>query len=192
MDSSRGEVTELLRRWCGGDAQALEQLMPIVYDELRRLARYHLRGKRDGHTLPGTALVHEVYLRLCNQEAPPQLASRAHFFAVAAQMMRRILVDHARRKGAAKRGGLAGRALLEEALTVPVQDCVDLLALDESLKQLAAVDPRKSRVVEMRFFGGLSANEIAAVLGSTEATVRRDWTIARAWLYRRLEGAGAE
>jgi RNA polymerase sigma factor (TIGR02999 family) len=161
--------------------------MPIVYDELRRLAQFHLRGKGDDQTLPATAVVHELYLQLCHREEP-HLENRAHFFAVAAQMMRRILVDHARRRGAAKRGGPAGRAPLEDALTVPVQPNLDLLSLDESLKDLANVDLRKSQVVEMRFFGGLSAKEIATVTGTTEATVRRDWTIARAWLYRRMEG----
>ena len=190
METGGGEVTQLLHRWSSGDGQALERLVPIVYDELRRLAQYHLHRKRDAYTLQGTALVHEVYLRLCNQQEL-RLESRAHFFAVAAQMMRRILVDHARRRGAGKRGGGAGFAPLEEALTVPVQDGIDLLALDEALNGLAEVDGRKARVVEMRFFAGLSAKEIATVLGSTEATVRRDWTIARAWLYRRMEGAGA-
>ena len=188
--ASQGEITQLLRRWSRGDAQALEQVIPIVYGELRRPANYHLQRERDAHTLPSTALVHEVYLRLCHQEEP-QWENRAHFFAVAARMMRRILVDHARQRGAEKRGGAARRALLEEALTVPVRDDLDLLALDETLDALAAFDPRKCQVVEMRFFGGLSAGEIATVLRTTEATVGRDWTIARAWLYRRLEGAGA-
>jgi RNA polymerase sigma factor (TIGR02999 family) len=136
---SRGDVTELLLRWSGGNARVLEHLMPIVYKEQRRLAQYHLQGKWDAHTLPGTALAHELCLRLCEAERL-QLQNRAHFFAVAAQMMRRILVDHARRKGAAKRGGLCSRAAVEEALTVPVQDSVDLLALDESLEKLAAID----------------------------------------------------
>jgi RNA polymerase sigma factor (TIGR02999 family) len=189
MQTSRGDVTGLLLRWSGGDAQALEQLIPIVYDELRRLTRYHLRGKGDACTVPGTALVHEVYLRLCQVDRL-QLENRAHFFAVASQMMRRILVDQARRRRAQKRGG--PKVPLEEAFALAAQDGEDLVTLNESLDELAAVDPRKARVVEMRFFGGLSAKEIAAVLSTTEATVRRDWTIARAWLYRRMEAAGAE
>ncbi len=186
MAVSEGEVTQQLRRWSAGDAEALEQLMPIVYEELRRLAQYHLQRERGAPTLPSTGLVHEVYLLLCRQEEP-EWENRAHFFAVAARMMRRILVDHARRRAAGKRGGGASRAPLEEALTVPAPDDLDLVALDESLNQLAAFDLRKSRVVEMRFFAGLTAKEIAAVLHTTEATVRRDWTIARAWLYRRLD-----
>ena len=187
MEALPGQVTGLLRQWSGGDAQALEQLVPIVYNELRRLAHYHLRRERDGHTLQTTALVHEVYLRLCGQEEP-QWENRAHFFAVTARMMRRILVDYARRHGAEKRGGDALRAPLDDVLTIPVQEQFDLVALDRALDQLAAFDERKCRVVEMRFFAGLRAKEIAAVLNTTEATVRRDWIIAKGWLYRYLEG----
>jgi RNA polymerase sigma factor (TIGR02999 family) len=181
------QITGLLRRWSGGDAQALEQLVPIVYNELQRLAHYYLRRERDGHTLQTTALVHEVYLRLCGQEEP-RCENRAHFFAIAARMMRRILVDYSRRHGAGKRGGGAVRTPLEEALTVPMQERFDLVALDSALDQLAAFNPRKCQVVEMRFFAGMHAREIAAALSTTEATVRRDWIIAKGWLYRYLEG----
>src|SRR5260370_24504686 len=187
MEALPGKVTGLLRQWSGGDAQALEQLVPIVYNELRRLARYHLRRERDGHTLQTTALVHEVYLRLCGQEEP-QWENRAHFFAVTARMMRRILVDYARRHGAEKRGGDALRAPLDAVLTIPLQEQSHLVPPDRALDQLAAFDERQCRVVEMRFFAGLRAKEIAAVLHTTEATVRRDWIIAKGWLYRYLEG----
>jgi RNA polymerase sigma factor (TIGR02999 family) len=188
MEALASQVTGLLRRWSGGDAQALEQLVPIVYNELQRLAHYYLRRERDGHTLQTTELVHEVYLRLCSQEEP-QYENRAHFFAIAARMMRRILVDYSRRHDAGKRGGGAVRASHEEALTVPIQERFDLVALDSALDQLAAFDARKCQVVEMRFFVGMHAREIAAVLRTTEATVRRDWIIAKAWLYRYLEGS---
>jgi RNA polymerase sigma factor (TIGR02999 family) len=188
MEALPRQVTGLLRRWSDGDTQALEQLVPIVYNELQRLAHYHLRRERDGHTLQTTALVHEVYLRLCSQEEP-QCENRVHFFAIAARMMRRILVDYSRRHGADKRGGGAVRASLEEALTVPMQERFDLTALDGALEQLAAFDARKCQVVEMRFFAGMHAREIATVLGTTEATVRRDWIIAKGWLYRYLEGS---
>jgi RNA polymerase sigma factor (TIGR02999 family) len=186
MAESYSQVTSLLRQWSGGDTRALEELVPLVYKELRRLAHYHLRRERDGHTLQTTALVHEVYLRLCHQDEA-QWESRAHFFAVAARMMRRILVDHSRRHGAEKRGAAAVHAPLDDALTIPVQQQFDLIALDGALEQLAAFDARKCQVVEMRFFTGLRAREIAAVLKTTEATVRRDWIIAKAWLYRYLE-----
>lgn len=188
MEGIPGEVSRLLRRWSGGDPQALEQLVPILYNELRRLAHYCLQHERDGHTLQTTALVHEVYLRLCSQEQP-QCENRAHFFAIAARMMRRILVDYSRRHGAGKRGGGSVRAPIEEALTVPMQEGFDLVALDSALDQLAAFDARKCQVVEMRFFAGMHAREIAAVLSTTEATVRRDWIIAKGWLYRYLEGS---
>ncbi len=187
MEALPGEVTGLLRQWSSGDAQALEQLVPIVYNELQRLAHYHLRRERDGHTLQTTALVHEVYLRLCGKNEP-HWENRSHFFAVAARVMRRILVDYSRRHGAGKRGGGAVPAPLDDALTVPIQELFDLVALDSALDQLAAFDARKCQVVEMRFFAGLHAREIAAVLSTTEATVRRDWIIAKSWLYRYLEG----
>jgi RNA polymerase sigma factor (TIGR02999 family) len=185
MDGPQSRVNTLLRQWSGGDEQALSQLVPIVYEELRRLAHYQFRRERNGHTLQTTAMVHEVYLRLCGHDVP-QWEDRAHFFAVAARMMRRILVDSSRRRGAAKRGpGM--HVTLDDALTVPVQEQFDLLALDGALEQLAVFDSRKCQVVEMRFFAGLKAKEIAAVLKTTEATVRRDWIIAKSWLFRYLE-----
>jgi RNA polymerase sigma factor (TIGR02999 family) len=165
----------------------MDALMPLVYEDLRRLAGYYLKQEARAQTLQSTALVHEVYLRLCGQQ-DPEWQGRAHFFAVAAKMIRRILVDHARQKSAAKRGGNVQPDPLDEAITIPAQANVDALLLDESLNELAVIDPRKSQVVEMRFFGGLSAKDIAAVLNTTEATVRRDWNIARAWLYRRMRG----
>jgi RNA polymerase sigma factor (TIGR02999 family) len=187
MATANNQVTELLLRWSKGDQAAMDALMPLVYEDLRRLAGYYLKQEARAQTLQSTALVHEVYLRLCGQQ-DPEWQGRAHFFAVAAKMIRRILVDHARRKSAAKRGGNVQPDPLDEAITIPAQANVDALLLDESLNELAVIDPRKSQVVEMRFFGGLSAKDIAAVLNTTEATVRRDWNIARAWLYRRMRG----
>ena len=187
MKTTPSQVTELLRRWSSGDQEALDSLVPLVYQDLRRLANYYLQREPQAQTLQSTALVHEVYLRMCKQQ-DPQWEGRAHFFAVAAKMIRRILVDHARRKSAGKRGGKFQPNELEAALTLPVPTSLDLLALDESLQELDKFDARKCRVVEMRFFGGLEAKDIAKVLGTTEATVRRDWKIARAWLYRRLQG----
>ena len=181
------QVTNLLRQWSGGDPRALEELVPIVYKELRRLVHYHLRRERDGHTLQTTALVHEVYLRFCSQEEP-QWENRAHFFAVAARMMRRILVDYSRRRDAEKRGSDVLHVSLDDALSIPVPEQLDLIGLDGALDQLALFDARKCQVVEMRFFAGLAAKEIAVVLKTTEATVRRDWVIAKAWLFRYLEG----
>ena len=160
----------------------------MVYKELRRLAHYRLRRERGGHTLQTTALVHEVYLRMCGEETP-QWQDRAHFFAVAARMMRRILVDYSRRRAADKRGGERIRVGLDEALEIPMKLPCDLTALDAALEELAVFDPRKCEVVEMRFFVGLDAREIASVLKTSEATIRRDWMIAKAWLFRRLEGA---
>ena len=187
MKTTPSQVTELLRRWSSGDQEALDSLVPLVYQDLRRLANHYLQQESQAQTLQSTALVHEVYLRMCKQQ-DPQWEGRAHFFAVAAKMIRRILVDHARRKSAGKRGGKFHPNELEAALTLPVPASVDLVALDESLQELHKFDARKCRVVEMRFFGGLEAKDIAKVLGTTEATVRRDWKIARAWLYRRLQG----
>jgi RNA polymerase sigma factor (TIGR02999 family) len=181
------QVTELLKRWSEGDQSALDALIPLVYEDLRRLASYYLKQEERAQTLQSTALVHEVYLRLCGQQ-DAEWQGRAHFFAVAAKMIRRILVDHAREKSAVKRGRDFQLEALDQALTIPVQASVDTLLLDESLNELAAFDSRKSQVVEMRFFGGLSAKDIATVLHTTEATVRRDWNIARAWLYRRMQG----
>lgn len=185
MGTSSSQVTELLLRWSKGDEEALNALVPLVYDDLRRLANYYLQGESQAQTLQATALVHEVYVRMCGHQ-DPQWEGRGHFFAVATKMIRRILVDHARRKSAEKRGGKLQPSALEEALTLPVPEGLDLLALEESLQELEKFDARKCRVVELRFFGGLEAKEIASFLGTTEATVRRDWKIAKAWLYRRL------
>jgi len=187
MREPHSQVSSLLQRWNDGEREALDQLVPIVYTELRRLAHYHLRGERNGHTLQTTALVNEVYLRLCRQNEPGW-EDRAHFFAVAARMMRRILVDYSRRRAAGKRGSAAVHVSLDDALAIPFQKQFDVIALDSALEKLEAVDSRKCQVVEMRFFAGLEAKEIAAVLKTTEATVRRDWTIAKAWLFRYLEG----
>jgi RNA polymerase sigma factor (TIGR02999 family) len=192
MESNGGEITALLHRWSRGDPEAFQALVPIVYNELRRLANHYLQNERSGHTLQSTALVHEAFLRLVGNNGMQQWHGRAHFFAAAAQSMRRILVDHARQRQARKRGSGAQRVPLEEALTVPVQSNLDVAALDESLSNLALIDPRKSRVVELRFFGGLSNQEIAEVLGISPAAVRNDWVVAKAWLYRDLQPTEAE
>lgn len=185
------QVTSLLRQWNAGDSRAFEQLVPIVYNELRRLSHYHLGGERNNHSLETTALVHEVYLKLCGK-GEAHWEDRSHFFAVASQIMRRILVDYARRRGAEKRRVPPGAVSLDEKLCVPVQKQFDLVALDVALNRLAAFDARKCKVVEMRFFAGLRAKEIAVVLKTTEATVRRDWVIAKAWLSRYLKGQTVE
>jgi RNA polymerase sigma factor (TIGR02999 family) len=181
-------VTSLLRQWSDGDSSARNELVSVVYQDLRRLAHYHLRRERSEHTLQTTALVHELYLRLCGHD-DPKWEDRAHFFAVAARMMRRILVDYARRRGAEKRGAQGVPLELDEVLALPLQKPFDLVALDGALEELAAFDARKCQVVEMRFFVGLGAKEIATVLHTSEATVRRDWIIAKAWLFRYLEGS---
>lgn len=183
-DLGASDVTEmLLELKDGGDISA--RLLPLVYDELRRLAQSYLRSERPDHTLQPTALVHEAYLRLVDQSRV-EWQSRAHFYAVAAQMMRRILIDHARSHATEKRGGSGKRLSLDEAAFLPEERAADLVALDEALKQLAATDERKSRVVELRFFGGLSVKETAEVLGVHVATVERDWVVAKAWLYREV------
>jgi RNA polymerase sigma-70 factor, ECF subfamily len=183
------EVTSLLVAWGNGDKQAMEQLMPLVYEELRRLASRHLGRERAGHTLQTTALVHEAYLRLVDQrEADWQ--NRAHFFAVAAQMMRRILVDYARARRFAKRGGGARQVSLDEALVISDERAAEVVALDEALIALAEFDERKSNMVELRFFGGLSIEETAEVMGISPGTVMRDWTLAKAWLQREIGGGG--
>jgi RNA polymerase sigma factor (TIGR02999 family) len=179
------QVTELLHRWVGGDEKAKDALVPLVYDELRRVARRCLIGQRPDHTLQSTALVHEVYLRLVSQESV-RWENRIHFFAVAAQQMRRILVDHARKKGAEKRGGGRVTVTLNEQLTPATQRDLDVIALDDALNELSRMNPQHSRIVEMRFFAGLSIEEAAQALGVSPATVKRDWTVARAWLYREL------
>ena len=185
---SRSDVTQLLLDWSRGDRSALDRLMPLVYDELRALAKRSLSHERSGHTLQGTALVHEAYLKLVDQRQV-RWQDRAHFFAVAAQLMRRILVDHARRHGAAKRG--SGRpGLPPEEADVPglPAPSVDLLALDRALDRLAALDVRQARIVVLRFFGGLTIEETAEVQQISPATVKNEWSLARAWLYRELEG----
>jgi RNA polymerase sigma factor (TIGR02999 family) len=179
-------VTQLLLAWSHGDHASLDRLLPAVYEELRRLAARHIRQQASGHTLQATALVHEAYLRLVDQQRV-EWASRAHFFGVAAKAMRSILIDHARKQRAAKRGGKAGRATLGAAGEVANPGpAVDVLALDEALIRLAEHDPRKSQVVELRYFGGLALEEVAEVLGVSLATVKRDWIAARAWLKREL------
>jgi len=178
-------ITQLLVRWGGGDQRALEELMPLVYDELHRLARSYLRRERRDHTLQPTALVHEAYLRLVDQRGAAW-NSRSQFFGIAARMMRRILVDHARLHAAAKRGDGAYKLSLDKADQQVSQQAVDLLALDEALDRLAAFSPQQSRIVELRYFGGLTIEETAAVVGVSHATVEREWGVARAWLRREL------
>src|SRR5260370_25788641 len=181
-------VSELLLRWKRGDQEALQALLPLVYDELRRIANHHLQAERAGHTIQSTAFVHEAYLRLVAQE-PLRLDNRAHFFAVASHLMRQILVDHARKHGAAKRGANNLTLTLDEAIASPKQPELRLVALDDALNVLAALDERQSHIVELRFFGGLSIDETSQVMGVSPATVAREWTAARAWLYREMDGA---
>src|SRR5437867_984404 len=183
------EVTQLLKDWGNGDSAALDRLMPIVYDELRKVAARYLRRERQDHTLQPTALVNEAYLRLVDQKQV-QWQNRAHFMGVAAQMMRRILVDHARNHKRVKRGGGAQKVSLDDAVVVAEDRTEDLVELDDALNALAAFDERKSRVVEMRYFGGLSVEETAEVLKVSEITVARDWKLAKAWLYTHIEENG--
>jgi RNA polymerase sigma factor (TIGR02999 family) len=178
-------ATALLLAWGSGDPAALDQLMPLVYDEMRRLARLHLRRERVGHTLQATALVNEVYIRLIKVNQV-QWQNRTHFFAMASRVMRRILVDAARARHYQKRGGGAERVSLDEALLVSNEPAQDLVALDDALNALAAFDRRKSQVIEMRFFGGLSVDETAQVLHVSPDTVLRDWRLAKVWLLREL------
>ena len=180
------DVTQLLARWSGGDREALEQLLPLVYRELRQLADRYLRRERSDHTLQATALVHEAYLKLIDQQNV-RWQNRAHFFGVAAQMMRRILVDHARSSQAEKRGGEFQKFSLDENIDVSGERASDLVALDEALERLAQLDPQKARVVELRFFGGLSVEETAEVLGVSAPTVKRQWRMAKAWLYGQVQ-----
>lgn len=178
-------ITQLLQGWQGGDRDALAALMPLVYKELRRLAHFQLRKERPDHTLQSAALVNEAYLRLLGQN-PPSLESRTHFFAIAAGMMRQILIDYARRRGTAKRGGSVCKLSVDEASVLPQGTDVDIIAVDDALRALAQIDPRQSRVVELRFFAGLSLEDISSALGIAPATVQRDWTAARAWLHREI------
>jgi RNA polymerase sigma-70 factor, ECF subfamily len=183
------QVTQLLLRWRAGDQNALDELMPLVYGELRRLAAGYMRGERTGHTLQTSALVNEAFLRLAGG-GEVNWQDRAHFFAVAANAMRRVLVDHARRRGNQKRGGEVRRVALDEALTVSAGRAAEVVALDEALARLAEVSPRKSQLVELRFFGGLSVEEAAEVLQVSPGTVMRDWTFAKAWLLKEITGRG--
>ncbi len=185
-DAPLGDVSVILRAWSDGDQAALDRLTPIVYDELRRLARLYMRRERAGHSLQTSALVNEAYLRLVDYKRM-QWQNRAHFFAVSAQLMRRILVDHARRHNQKRGGGLA-HVSLDDAAVLKGHPSSDLVALDDAMNALARLDPRKVRVVEMRFFGGLSVDETAAVLKVSPVTVMRDWSSAKAWLYRELTG----
>jgi RNA polymerase sigma factor (TIGR02999 family) len=181
------DITELLRAWRGGDGHALERLTPLVYDELRKAAKRHMARERDGHTLQTTALINEVYLRLVDLD-DVGWQDRAHFFAICARLMRRILTDYARSRSYLKRGGDARRVTLDEALLVSADPSLDLLALEGALNKLGEVDSRKSSVVELRFFGGLSVKETAAVLKISTDTVARDWNLAKAWLLREMDG----
>jgi len=184
------DITGLLRRWSEGGQAALAELTPLVYDELRRLARHHLAGEGQEQTLNTTALVHEAWLRLVRVK-DTHWQDRAQFFGLCAQLMRRILVDHARARLRARRGGGAPRVPLEEALLVSEARSPSLVALDDALTALSALDPRKGRVVELRFFGGLSTEEAAEVLKISPDSVKRDWRLAKAWLMRELSGAQA-
>jgi RNA polymerase sigma factor (TIGR02999 family) len=184
-DPSNADTTELLRAWAGGDSQALQRLTPRVYRELRRVAAHLLQNERPGYTLQSSDLVHEAYLRLVNAQ-DVDWQHRAHFFAVAATLMRRILLDRARRKGAAKRGAGSLPLDLNKTLDVAHTSARELVALDDALDALAEVDPRKARIVELRFFGGLSVKETAEVVNVSSDTVMRDWKVARAWLLTEL------
>ena len=184
-EPARGEVTALLHDWSGGDRRALERLMPLVYDELRRLAASYLRSERRDHTLQPTALVHEAYLRLVDQRST-DWRNRAHSFGIAAQMMRRILVDHARRRLAAKRSGVAAPVSTESVDAGAPDRSTEVLALDRALEKLERLDPTQARVVELRFFAGLTVEETAEVAKVSPATVKREWRTARAWLRREI------
>jgi RNA polymerase sigma factor (TIGR02999 family) len=179
------EVTQLLVDWGNGDEAALEKLMPLVYDELRAIAHRHMRRERAGHSLQTTALVNEAYLRLVDQR-DVRWQNRVHFFAIAAQLMRRILIDHARGRRRARRGGGVLKLSLDEATVVSREPAAELIALDDALRNLEAIDPRKGRLVELRFFGGLSLDETAAELGISPRTAMRDWRMAKSWLRREM------
>jgi len=185
MTPSSESITQLLTEWRDGDKTALDRLIPLVYEELRRLAHHYLRRERPGYTLQTSALVNEAYLKLVDHKGM-RWQNRAHFYAVAAQAMRRILVDHARSRDAAKRGGGANLIGLDEAATAAQMQAANLLALDEALNQLALIDKRKSRIVELRYFGGMSVEETAEVIGVSPVTVMREWSSAKAWLLRAI------
>jgi len=183
------EITELLHAWGGGDEAALDQLIPAVYGELRRIAANFMRRQRPNNTLQASALVNEAFLRLVDSNKV-NWQSRTHFYAVSAQLMRRILVDAARRRNSQKRGGDRLRVTLDERVDLPAEGETDLVALDEALTRLAELNPRHGRIVELRYFGGLTEPQIAETLKISERTVRRDWSLARAWLYRELQSSG--
>ena len=183
-------ITQLLAEWSDGNQSALDELYPLVYDELHRLARRYMSREKKGHTLQTTALINEAYVRLVDQKNV-QWANRSHFFAISAQIMRRILIDHARRHAYAKRGGGAQQVSLEEIAIVAREQSSEILRLDEALKILGKMDPRRCQVVELMYFGGLSNEEIAGVLKVSENTVTRDWNLARAWLHQQLTGSAA-
>lgn len=185
VEAETHEVTQLLIDWSHGDKTALEKLMPLVDEELRRLAHRYMSRERAGHTLQTTALVNEAFVRLINR-TKVDWQNRAHFFGLAAQLMRTILVDHARSHACTKRGGGAYKLELDEAMVVSQQKAAEVLALDDALKELAAIDPQQGRIVELRFFGGLTVEEAAEVLNLSPATIKREWSTAKAWLYREL------
>ncbi len=185
MPADQHDITEILQSWRGGDAEAIERLFPLVYDELRRQAKRYLQRERSDHTLQPTALVHEAYMKLAGESALA-VESRVHFYGLASRVMRRILVDHARVHTAEKRGGAAQRYSIENIDIIPEQSAGDLLLLNDALQKLEQIDERKCRVVDMRFFGGLKEAEIAEVLAINEKTVRRDWQFAKLWLFREL------
>ncbi|HUH63685.1 MAG TPA: sigma-70 family RNA polymerase sigma factor [Terracidiphilus sp.] len=186
QDHAATPVTELLVRWRSGDSEALQSLIPLVYDEMRRLAHGYLRRERPDHTLESTALVHEAYVRLTGS-ALPHWQDRAHFFGIAANLMRQILVEHARSRNTGKRGGTVLKLPIDSMNEPSRPTDLDVVALDDALKDLARIDPQQSRVVELRFFAGLSIEEAAEVLGVSASTVKRDWNTARIWLFRELD-----
>lgn len=186
MPASNNQVTELLQRWKSGDEEALEHLTPLVYDQLHRLAHQYIRNERRGHTLQTTALVNEAYVRLVDYKEV-DWQNRAHFFAVSAVVMRRILVDYARQRTSHKRGGQNFQVNLTDNLAFTSQRAAELIALDEAIESLSRLFPRRSKVVELRYFGGLNNTEASAVLKVSEATIERDWRFAKAWLYRELK-----
>ena len=183
--ATSNSVTQLLARWNDGDTSARDALVPLVYGELRKIARRCIAGQRTDHTLQPTALVHEAYLRLARHDSA-DWRDRVHFFAIAAQMMRQILVDHARKRASLKRGGNAVTVLVDDAQPASRERSLDLLALDDAMKQLALLDPRQSQIVELRFFAGLSIEETAVVVNISPATTKREWATARLWLYRAM------
>lgn len=186
MSEPSHEVTQLLIQWSNGNKGALDQLLPLIYSDLRRLAGAYLRRERSQHTLQSTALVHEAFLRLVDQREI-NVKSRVHFFGIASQLIRRILVDYARQHNAQKRGGEAVRVTIDESIAVPGGGEFDIISLEDALEKLAALDERQARIVELRFFGGLSIEETAEVLAISPATVKREWSLARVWLFRELK-----